>query len=191
MGKINKEIKNNYSQYKELLANNKHVDDKVIILDGLKKNHFNTRQKHVKVEHPTIQINMELLIESNIENKKDFKFKLRASELTGEPFFRFDSDGPSHCNPLDEVSLSESKIDTPHFHKFDEKGRNIAYKTPALLNEKQTEVLLNDVSLCMAHYCDESKTFSNQQYIEIIQTPSNELDFETDEFNPLEGVKYE
>ncbi|MCM0666401.1 hypothetical protein [Flavobacterium tyrosinilyticum] len=191
MAKNNAEIQTHFEKYEKLLGGEKNCEKKIIVLDEIKNNHSDTRLKSAKVEHPTIKMDMELLIESKVHDKRSFKFKLRAKDLTVEPFFRFDSDGVSHLNKIPLTPLNELKIDTPHFHKFDNEGRNIAYQTDSLKNPTTREILLNDVSLCMAHYCDESKTYYNSEYIEIKQTPTSELDLDTDSFNPLNGVDYE
>lgn len=192
MEKPVKEFKEDYAKYEELLAKTKNTFIPRITLDELKRNHQNTRVKIVDVIHVSISEPLELIVESKIENKKDFKFKLRAPEYTGIPFFRFDSDGVSHYNRTPNVELPKQKIDTPHFHKYDCDGRNIAYKTAPLEEEGDKEALLNDISLCMAHYCDESQTFyDNDKYVEIIQTPLTELDFESSNDNPTQGVEYE
>ncbi len=187
----NKDIKIHFDKYEILMEGEKNCEMKIIILDEIKKNHTDTRLKSVKVAHPTIAMEVDLLVESKIDDKRNFKFKLRAKDLTGEPFFRFDSDGVSHLNKIPLIPLNELKVDTPHFHKFDNEGRNIAYQTDALKDTNTREILLNDATLCMAHYCDESKTFYNTEYIEIQQTPASELDLDTDIFNPLKGVSYE
>ncbi|MGK0236370.1 MAG: hypothetical protein ACI9EK_002920 [Psychroserpens sp.] len=192
MEKPIKEIKDNYPKYEELLNGNKDSSLKVVSLDEVKLNHKNTRVKKIDVLHSITKDRLELIIESKITNKKDFKFKLRAPNFTGTPFFRFDSDGLAHYNRSPEIELEKRKINTPHFHKFDSSGRNIAYKTEPLEKEKEREALLNDINLSMAHYCDESNTYYDKaNYIEVIQTPIDQLDFESNRDNPTEGVVYE
>lgn len=191
MGKLNKDVKTNFNKYEELLNGSKNSSMKTIHLDEIKTQHQNTRTKTVDIKHDSISDKLELIIESKIVNKKDFKFKLRAPNYTGEPFFRFDSDGVAHYNRAPDIELPKQKVDTPHFHKFDADGRNIAYKTDALLDKGNEDALLNDISLCMAHYCDESNTTYNKSYIEVIQTPVNELNLDINIDNPLEGVDYE
>jgi hypothetical protein len=187
-----KEIKGDYFKYEELLKGAKKTSTATIVLDQIKGNHKHTRAKTVEVTHNSISEDIELIVESKIANKRDFKFKLRAPEFTGKPFFRFDSDGVSHYNRAEDIELSKQKVDTPHFHKYDPNGINLAYKTPSLENETECKALLNDINLCMAHYSDESQTFYNDKdYIEIIQTPPTELDFESVKDNPTEGVNYE
>ena len=191
MGKINVQIKSNYKEYKELLFKNKESSERLIVLDIVKPNHRNTRTKKVRVIHSEISTNVELVVESKIENKRDFKFILKATDFSKVPFFRFDSDGLAHFNHGTGETLVKEKRETPHFHKYDCEGRNIAYHTNSLLIETEKEALLSDINLCMAHFCDESKTFYNSDYIEVIQTPPDEIDFDTYIFNPLEGETYE
>ena len=68
------EIKENFAKYEKLLIEIKNSSSKTIILDEIKGNHNNTRIKKVDVSHSTIPDNLELIIESKIENKRDFKF---------------------------------------------------------------------------------------------------------------------
>lgn len=192
MEKCVQEIKENYSKYEELLVGTKNVSVETIILDEIKGNHKNTRVKSADVFHNSYTDYIELIIESKIANKKDFKFKLRAPNYTEKPFFRFDSDGVSHYNKSENIELSKQKVDTPHFHKYDLNGNNIAYKTEALKEKTECEALINDINLCMAHYSDESQTYyRNENYVKIIQTPSSEFDFDINKENPTEGVDYD
>jgi hypothetical protein len=192
MEKPVKEIKNDYIKYEELLNGTKNSYIKTIVLDGIKGNHNNTRVKKIELIHSSSHEKIELIVESKIKNKKDFKFKLRAPNYTGIPFFRFDSDGVAHYNRSLNIELKKQKVSTPHFHKFDADGKNIAYKTKSLEKDSECNALLNDINLCIAHYCDESKTYyDNTNHLQIIQTPINELDFEANIDNPTEGVKYD
>lgn len=192
MEKAVTEIKDDYSKYQELINGIKNTSVPTITLDKIKGNHRHTRTKNIEVTHNSIADYIELIVESKIANKRDFKFKLRAPEYTGVPFFRFDSDGVSHYNRSENIELPRQKVDTPHFHKFDQNGINVAYKTSSLENEPERRALINDINLCMAHYSDESQTYyNNNNYVEIIQTPLTELDFDSNKDNPTEGVKYE
>jgi len=189
--RINKEIKSNFKKYEALLKGYKNSSTEIVVLNQIKQRHPNQRISTTSVDHESIPEKIELIIESKIEDKRDFKFKLRAPELTGEPFFRFDSDGVSHMNGDRSIPLDERKVDTPHFHRFDEEGRNVAYKTESLKNQAEQNALINDINLFAAHFCDESNTSYNKQYIKVVQTPVNEFDFDTDVFNPTKGITYE
>lgn len=186
------EVKNDFPKYEKLLSLTKNSVKQTIILDEVKGGHP-VRIKSVEVYHPTLDEKLKLTIESKIKNKRDFKFKLIAPKFSPKPFFRFDSDGQAHYNRVPGVELERQKIDTPHFHRFGNDGRNYAYKTLSLQTEGDCEALMNDINLCMAHYSDESSTFyENTSYLNIIQTPPTELDFGNDfNDNPTEGVEYE
>lgn len=189
--RINREIKNDFKKYEALLKGYKNSSAEIVVLNQVKQRHPNQRISTTLVDHENIPEKIELIIESKIEDKRSFKFKLRAPEFTGEPFFRFDSDGVAHYNRTPSIPLPEQKIDTPHFNAFDENGKSIAYKSQALKNPGNVEVLLNDASMCMAHYCDEANIYFNKKHIEIEQTPSGELNLNLENENPLDGVKYE
>lgn len=189
--KINIQIRENFKKYEILINDLKNSTDKVIILDEIKRNHQNTRQKKTAVTHLSLDEKIELIVESDKYNKRDFKFKLRAPESFDEPFFRFDSNGRSHKNTDPNIELHEQKVDTPHFHRFDRDGRCIAYKTESLKQKSEAEALLNDISLSMAHYCDESNTYSGNNYIEVVQVPYGEMDLNFENNNPLNGVSYD
>jgi hypothetical protein len=191
MGKINKEIRDNFNKYQDLVKGYKNCSFKMVELSEKRNNHPNTRQRVVNVKHEKFEDDIKLIIESKVEDKRSFKFKLRSSNLTQEPYFRFDSDGVAHYNKSENVPLPEQKIDTPHLNAFNEKGKCIAYKTSALKSQSESEAILNDISLGMAHYCDEANVYFEKEYIEIIQVPSDELDFEFDNLTPVDGVEYE
>ena len=74
MAKNNKEIKIHFDKYEKLLGDEKNSEKRIIILDEIKKNHTDTRLKSVKVEHPTIKMDMELLVESKIDDKNEITF---------------------------------------------------------------------------------------------------------------------
>ena len=154
--KINTQIRDNYDRYLLLLNELKNSIEEIIILDKFKQNHKKTRIKKTAVVHPNHDENIELIVESDKYNRRDFKFKLRFSKFFDEPFFRFDSSGLAHKNYDPNIELHLQKIDTPHFHKYDSNGRCIAYQTKPL---------------------------------KIV--PINEINLNTENSNPTDGVRYE
>lgn len=191
MGKINKDIRDNYPKYDELVKGYKESSLKVIELSERRKNHPNTRQRIIEVTHEKHSEEIKLIVESKIEDKQSFKFKLRAEKFTAEPYFRFDSDGPAHYNKSEAIPLAEQKIDTPHFNAYNEKGKGIAYQTNALKSAAESAAILGDISLAMAHYCDEANLYFNKEYVEIAQVPFGEIDLDLDNLSPVDGVEYE
>lgn len=191
MGKTNKDIRDNFAKYQELVSGQKESSVKVVELTEKRKNHPNTRQRIVDVVHEKHDDNIKLIVESKVEDKRSFKFKLRAEKFTSEPYFRFDSDGPSHYNKSEALPLAEQKIDTPHFNAYNEKGKGIAYRTNTLNSATESAAILGDISLAMAHYCDEANLYFKKEYVEITQVPSGEMDLDLDNLSPVDGVDYE
>lgn len=191
MSKTNKEVRDNYTKYQTLVSGYKDSSVRVIELTEIRKNHPNIRQRIILVNHEKDADEIKLIVESKIVDKRSYKFKLRAEKFTAEPYFRFDSDGVAHYNKSENVPLAEQKIDTPHFNAFNDKGKSIAYKTEVLKSVKESEAILNDISLGMAHYCDEANVYYQREYIEIAQVPSGELNLVLDNLTPLDGVDYE
>jgi hypothetical protein len=127
-------------------------------------------------------------VEVNPHNQKRFKFKIFADFFGPAPCFRFDSQGEPHCNPEDGRGLPFRQILTPHFHKFNSDGVEIAFKTPVLEQENQADAIVSDYSLGVAHFCQVGRlNCGDQAYPEII-FDSGELDLSSDD--PLNGVKF-
>ena len=120
--------------------------------------------------------------------EKDFKFILRCVPFCERPFFRYDSTGPSHRNSNLPIPIEEQQVPTPHFHRFVADGKEIAYKTKVLLDEKQSKVL-EDISMCVLHFMQEANIkFEN---FDLISTPGV-LPFKMEEnIDPLENVQFD
>ena len=101
---------------------------------------------------------------------------------------RYDSTGPSHRNSNLPIPIEEQQVPTPHFHRFVADGKEIAYKTKVLLDEKQSKVL-EDISMCVLHFMQEANIkFEN---FDLISTPGV-LPFKMEEnIDPLENVQFD
>ena len=188
MGKVNKEIKNNFKHYTDLVDGRKNVKKSPIVLDE-KGNNIHYKKKNTSVTHTTEKDDINLIVESKIINKKDFKFKLRAKEYTEPPFFRFDSDGVTHRNNIPEIPLADQQITTPHFHKFDDKGREIAYKTKQLKTPTEAKAL-EDINLCVSHFCNEGNLRYNVNDFPKIDDTSGEIGFDISDEDPHSKIKF-
>lgn len=151
--KKNHTIKDNYDYYTQLLKKRKSIFSEVIEINKVGNNH-NTLEEPVKVTHPDVENHMLLLVDVKENNNSFFQFKLRYKEFTNSPLFRFDSDGDTHWNKIDGIPLTEQQIPTPHFHKYNENGVEIAYKTDELKDPNQNKAL-KDIELCIAHFFHE------------------------------------
>lgn len=103
MSKINKDIKNHFDIYSDLIYNEKIVLKNIIQLEQ-KKNNVRWKTGQSGVLHKTIEERIILIVE---KSKRDTKYgiKLLCPSFTNEPFFRFDSDGPTHRNRSPHIPL--------------------------------------------------------------------------------------
>lgn len=156
MNRTNKDIRDHFDFFSELLSVDKIVLTKTIHLEP-KKSNAKWLTGQCLVQHETINEDILFAVE---RSKRDSKYgiKLRCDKLTGEPFFRFDSDGPAHRNCFPEIPLEEQSITTPHFNSYKENGKPIAYKNDILKNEKEARIISKDVNFGVSLFCMESNT---------------------------------
>lgn len=156
MNRTNKDIRDQFVFFKALVSVDKIVLKSTIHLEPKKSNtQWLTGQSPVLNE--TIREEISFAVE---KSKRDSKYgiKLRCSSLTGEPFFRFDSDGPAHRNDFPEIPMEEQSITTPHFNSYKEDGKPIAYKNETLKNEKDAQIIAEDINFGVSLFCMESNT---------------------------------
>lgn len=183
------QIAENYSFYNNLLLERKSIFTEVIEINKKGNNH-NTLESIDEVEHPAVTDDkMVLLVDVKINNHDFFQFKLRYKSFVPAPFFRFDSDGDTHRNKVDGVSLEESQITTPHFHKFNENGIEIAYKTDKLLDPKESKAL-EDINLCIIHFFHESNIRLKDDDFPEIKIMTDSLGFKMTKEDPNQNIDF-
>jgi hypothetical protein len=189
MGRVNKEVKASFYIYSELRKDRKTVLLSPIDVSKVKARHPALKIGHANVTHETVKKSLNFEVEVKISNCKDFKFKLFCSELFGSPFFRFDSCGASHRNNDPEIPLKEQLVTTPHFHQYNEKGIEIAYKTAALLSELQLQQL-EDINVCVMHFCEEGNMRYQKNDFPEVNLQMGELGFKFTDDDPLKNVGF-
>lgn len=183
------QIKENYSFYNNLLAERKSIFTEVIEINNKANNHSFVESVD-KVDHPEVNDdNMILCVEVKINNHAYFQFKLRYQSFVPAPFFRFDSDGTTHHNRIEGIPLNEQAITTPHFHKFNENGIEIAYKTDKLLDPKESKAL-EDINLCIIHFFHESNTRLKDDDFPEIKIQSDTLGFKMTKEDPNQNIDF-
>lgn len=183
------QIKENYSFYNNLLSERKSIFTEVIEINKIGNNH-NTLESVEEVTHPNAtEDKMVLLVDVKVNNHDFFQFKLRYKSFLPAPFFRFDSDGETHRNKVDGVELKEQAVTTPHFHKFNENGIEIAYKTDKLLDPKESKAL-EDINLCIIHFFHESNTRLKDDDFPEIKIQSNTLGFKMTKEDPNQNIDF-
>ncbi len=186
--KRNIHIKDNYDFYNQLLSKRKSIFSEVIEIKKFGNNH-NTLEEPVSVKHPDIENEMLLLVDVKVNNYNFFQFKLRYKEFFDNPIFRFDSDGDTHWNRIDGIPLEKQQVITPHFHKFNENGIEIAYKTDQLQDEKKSKAL-EDIEVCIAHFFHECNIRLKEDGFPTIKILSNQLGFSYEKENPNQNIQF-
>lgn len=189
MNKTNKDIKDQFHFFNELIAINKIVLKNTIQLEP-KKNNAKWLIGQSSIQHQTINEDIVFFIE---KSKRDAKYgiKLRCNSLTDQPFFRFDSDGPAHRNDFPDIPLEEQSVTTPHFNSFKEGGKPIAYKNDTLKNEKESEIIANDINFGVSLFCMEcNSNLTNGDFPTVIdKTP--EIEFTTIAHINFDNISFE
>lgn len=85
-----------------------------------------------------------------------FKFLLFAPAFMSTPLANYDSLGATHRNKLAGIPLAEQWVTTPHFNRYNQQGRRIAYKTAPLRNP-ETLSQLTHATNCVILFYDEFK----------------------------------
>lgn len=190
MGKPLNLPKDKYGKSVVLLEGKKHIREHVIRVDKTKKNQINfIVNEEANLEHISEPEELYFQVEVRKDNFKSFKFKITCRELHQSPFFRFDSDGDSHRNYDDSTPLKEQKVETPHFHKFDENGVLIAYQTELLKKESERKAL-EDINFCACYFFQESNTNLNEHEYPEIKIFPDLLDLEMTDEDPNAGVNF-
>lgn len=184
MSKTNKDIQNHFGLFTELAYNEKIAVKNIIQLEQ-KKNNVRWKIGQSEVQHKTIKESILLIVE---KSKRDSKYgiKLLCPSFTNEPFFRFDSDGPTHRNTSPNIPLEDQPVTTPHFNSFKEDGRPIAYKNEAIINEKNSKKIAEDINFGVSLFCIETNTKLSNGAFPIIADKEPEL-----EFNQMQNINFD
>ena len=177
MNRTNKDIREQFDFFTELLKVNKIALTKKIQLESKKSNtKWSIGQSNIL--HETIDDEIIFYIE---QSKRDSKYgiKLRCPSLTQEPFFRFDSDGPAHRNHFPNTPLEDQSVTTPHFNSYNEAGKSIAYKGETLKKENESKIIVDDINFGVSLFCMETNTkLATGEFPTVIdKEPEIEFDF--------------
>ncbi len=189
MNKTNKEIKDQFEFFTELVNDEKTVLTETIQLESKRNNaYWLTGQSNV--QHKTITEDIALLIE---RSKRDTKYgiKLRCPALTEEPFFRFDSDGPAHRNDFPDIPLEEQSVTTPHFNSFQENGKSIAYKNDTLKNENEAKSIAEDINFGISLFCMETNSRLEDGDFPTVVDKAPEIELDFDQNTNFDNISFE
>ncbi len=187
--KINQEVRDGFEFFQELMSEPKEIEHSTIILEP-KQNNVHWLVGNSKVRHSNVEDELTLTVEKSKREKK-YGIKLKCKALTSEPIVRFDSDGPAHRNSNPELHLLDQVVTTPHFNTFDSGGRRIAYKTENLVNEKESEIIANDINFGLSHFCSETKCQLTDGNFPNIEDRILEIEFQNQDNFEFKGVRFE
>lgn len=187
--KVNKEIQANYTLYEKLLKDRKSIFESIIDISEIRSN-ANFLEQEVPIAHSGITEQVVFIVVVKLNDYNYFQFKLKCSDLSDMPFFRYDSDGSTHRNYDGITPLSESSISPPHFHHFNEKGVCLAYKTEKMLSKTEMKAL-EDINLCIAYFCQESNIQPLKDDYPYFTINSKELPLDFTLIDPLLNVKFQ
>jgi hypothetical protein len=185
---VDQDIKAKYSLYQKLLNDRKSIFESVIDISEIRSN-ANFLEQEVPVAHPGITEQVVIIVVVKLNDFNYFQFKLKCSDLSKIPFFRYDSDGEAHRNYDGVTPLKVSSIPTPHFHHYNEKGVCLAYKTEKMLDQNEMKAL-EDINLCIAYFCQESNIIPLKENYPTITINSKELALDFTSIDPLLNVKF-
>ena len=125
------EVINDYEGYVALKEVEKHIKGGNIRLKKTNSNvHFQAAKMSTEDDIFTVEI------KQKIDAERHYSINLYCPTFMAcRPCFRFDSDGHVHMN-RNGKPLLQRRIPTPHFHEFDEQGREIAYRTERIDGDK-------------------------------------------------------
>ena len=168
MAKINTEVRDNYPTYETHIGCKKFTSKKVIPLRGKKKSRLDFYYETETLTDENGEYPVLLVIEKSIRIQTKYKFQLLSRNFT-QPIFRFDSDGPAHFNVDPKTKLKDKRIDTPHFNRYDQDGRGIAYRSDEIENDNELVKHLNNT---FVHFCKEANIrFPADDFSEIDEHP--------------------
>lgn len=183
------EVVDKYELYQDLVQGRKITSSEIITLSKVGNNDKILESSVPVSHHAGYEDGFSLMVEVNKKNQGNFKFKLIYNSFIPAPFFRFDSIGKTHWVKIDGIKLNHQQITTPHFHKFNELGVEIAYKTEKL-NDPQEAKALEDIDLCLAHFCHESNLRLNDEDFPTVEIMPQTLGLHTYDDDPNQNVDF-
>jgi len=182
---INQTVKDNYLRYQSIGDKVKTLKSTDIVLHQ-NQNHAGSQVGDIELTFPDDDECGRLNVSLNVDKTKSFAFKIFCDDLMPEPCYRFDSDGPSHTNPpAANLVLRDRRVHAPHFHKYDQDGRETAYKTDELASDETSFV--GNYQKALSHFFDEERVSVEGSVQILTETlPLGDRDFE----DPLKGVEF-
>lgn len=121
------------------------------------------------------------------KNPTNYSFQVQSDKIRTKVLARLDEGNAAHRNNFPDIPLAEQEITTPHFHKYDEEGRWVAYKTDSLSSQNKTALKIEEG---FRAFCEEERLSSldgTPMSISVLEDGVLPLDFDKD---PLAGISF-
>lgn len=155
MGRVpfNQEIKDRYEEYEAFLEAPKLAPFSIDVTT--KENH---PESLMAIEGLTCDNKFDLsslYIEVRNQSLEDFTFQIMGTNIEGRVLLRYDAKpgGAVHKNNVPYIPLAQQQVDHPHFHKFNQYGHLLAYKTDDM---KSNSSRLSQIFDGFYYFCNES-----------------------------------
>ncbi len=184
----NATIQSRYAEYEALLAAQKIATSSQVLLSDKPQNR--------KFLSGSVALSLSLSEKASLVADKskrvpsDYGIKIRAVDFVPAPLMRFDADGPSHRNDVEDVPLPLRQVTTPHFHKFDARGVEIAYKTPFLLEEANVQAIHSSLDAGMEQFSVEANVRCEDDSFPTVGELALSLSLPEANNDPLAGVNF-
>ena len=181
-----KPIHEHFEMYRKFISDEKLLESDRVILREHKTR--NNRQGGVGVVYSEIDGGKRFEAEISYGDRRKYKLRIFADRFGNAPCFRFDSFGRAHCNPEEGFGLLARQVLTPHFHRFNDHGDEIAFHSGLLKNPKEADKIINDPALGVQHFCQEANLKCDKKAYPELVVHQGEMDLSIDD--RLNGVSF-
>lgn len=121
------------------------------------------------------------------KNPSNYSFQILSNRIKNRVLARLDEGNGTHRNNFPNIPLAEQEVTTPHFHKYNESGFFVAYKSDSLTAYNEKPLKIEDG---LRLFCEEENIeSSNSVPIEIQIKEDGSLPFPHDT-DPLNGIMF-
>lgn len=180
------QIRESFPDYQGFISHQKVVNSSKIVLREHKARD-NCRGSS-EIECPCIGGAKKFEAEVSLAYSGKYKLRVFADRFGPGPCFRFDSYGRAHCNPEDGRGLVSRRVMTPHFHRYDRDGNEIAFQTAPLREHDAAGRIASDHRVGVRIFCDEVNARDGAgNYPELVtEQATMQLPIE----DPLSGISF-
>lgn len=165
MIQISLEAKKDFGRLDLLTYGHKIPQEKILFLEETKSAWLNSDCDLFHKDSPEENVFLKV---TKRKINAGYRIMLFCKDFMPLPYFKFDSDGPSHRNPPNGNGLKGEAIDTPHFNTYDQNGISIAIQYEELVENAKS--ITSDVGIGLPFFCKISNCVlddGNYPHIEI------------------------